>query len=377
MIDILISEISQCSNEEDSLAKALFGVILLLENRSNYKEDQKFHPISELNDFISYIALKNKISSKLIDDSKGFKLCESKEYGEILINKRISKDGLHYLSSSHELFPVFHDEPKERKSYDFEVALSFANEDRDIAEAIANKLSKDYHLSVFYDTYEKYKTWGKDLYTFLFQTYSERSYLCVILFSEQYQKKIWTKLELRAVQLRLLNEKLDYLLPLKLDTTDLPIELNTISYLQFSMKDLNDICQTISDRVWDDKLDYWYTEEDLARYLNMSQMVQIFLDEFYPEFEKEKNRKKLLVKLIITLAFLFEEYVTVEVKGFFEYLIFGFQPVSSKFKDDKFNMISPDCYLRRTLNGKSIFNIQDSYWRPIFNKYKQEADEND
>ena len=44
---------------------------------------------------------------------------------------------------------------------DFEVALSFAGEDRSYVEAVASYL-KDRGVRVFYDAYEKVDLWGKD-----------------------------------------------------------------------------------------------------------------------------------------------------------------------------------------------------------------------
>ncbi len=52
------------------------------------------------------------------------------------------------------------------KSYLYDVALSFAGEDRSYADALAEAL-RQRGLSVFYDTYEKYTLWGKNLYTYL------------------------------------------------------------------------------------------------------------------------------------------------------------------------------------------------------------------
>lgn len=54
---------------------------------------------------------------------------------------------------------------KERHSdnFDYEVAISFAGEDRGVAEQIAGLL-KDEGITVFYDKYEEADLWGKDLY---------------------------------------------------------------------------------------------------------------------------------------------------------------------------------------------------------------------
>ena len=47
--------------------------------------------------------------------------------------------------------------------YEYDVVLSFAGEDRDYVEAVANQLLYD-KIKVFYDNFETVGNWGKDLY---------------------------------------------------------------------------------------------------------------------------------------------------------------------------------------------------------------------
>src|SRR5260370_20126628 len=54
----------------------------------------------------------------------------------------------------------------EHKYYIYDVALSFAGEDRNYANALAEAL-RHRQLNVFYDEYEKTPLWGKNLYTYL------------------------------------------------------------------------------------------------------------------------------------------------------------------------------------------------------------------
>ena len=56
--------------------------------------------------------------------------------------------------------------PDSIKQYSYDVALSFAGEDRIYAEALAGAL-RHHGIRVFYDKYEKDTLWGKDLYTHL------------------------------------------------------------------------------------------------------------------------------------------------------------------------------------------------------------------
>jgi hypothetical protein len=61
-----------------------------------------------------------------------------------------------------------------RAKYPYNVALSFAGEDRALAEALAAKL-KAAGLGVFYDDYETARLWGKDLFETLYSVYSKEA----------------------------------------------------------------------------------------------------------------------------------------------------------------------------------------------------------
>jgi hypothetical protein len=53
-----------------------------------------------------------------------------------------------------------------RYEYEFDISFSFAGEDRQYVEAVAEELQKC-SVRIFYDKYEQANLWGKDLYTYL------------------------------------------------------------------------------------------------------------------------------------------------------------------------------------------------------------------
>jgi hypothetical protein len=55
---------------------------------------------------------------------------------------------------------------RDSEEYPFDVALSFAGEDRNLAEKLA-ELLRAHGIQVFYDRYEQATLWGKDLYEHL------------------------------------------------------------------------------------------------------------------------------------------------------------------------------------------------------------------
>lgn len=79
----------------------------------------------------------------------------------------------------------------------YDVAISFAGEDRAIARQIAESL-REHDVNVFFDEYAAAELWGKDLYQHLTKIYEE-SRLCIVILSESYQQKEWTKLEWRSL----------------------------------------------------------------------------------------------------------------------------------------------------------------------------------
>lgn len=76
--------------------------------------------------------------------------------------------------------------------YDF--ALSFAGEDRGLAEAIFQELITR-EIAVFYDKNEQHRILGNDVEEYLAPIYRSESRFVVPLLSPDYPKKIWTKFE--------------------------------------------------------------------------------------------------------------------------------------------------------------------------------------
>ncbi|MGO9570529.1 MAG: toll/interleukin-1 receptor domain-containing protein [Desulfomonilaceae bacterium] len=110
---------------------------------------------------------------------------------------------------------------REPNDFDFDVAISFAGEDRGIAGQIAELLTKE-GIRVFYDIDEQADLWGKDLYKHLAEIYFAKARFCLVLVSSHYSKKIWPRHEIQNAFARALQENREYILPLKLDDTAIP-----------------------------------------------------------------------------------------------------------------------------------------------------------
>jgi len=122
----------------------------------------------------------------------------------------------------------FQDEKYITRTYD--VALSFAGENREYVEKVATYL-KSKKIKVFYDNHHITSLWGKDLYQHLSIIYKELAKCCVIFISEYYPVKLWTKHELKAAQSRAFNQGDDYILPVRFDDTEIPGLNETVGFI--------------------------------------------------------------------------------------------------------------------------------------------------
>jgi hypothetical protein len=101
------------------------------------------------------------------------------------------------------------------------VALSFAGEDREYVEKVAEYL-KAKSVRVFYDNYEKPTLWGKDLYTHLQEIYYQEAKYTIMFVSSYYAQKLWTNHERKNAQARAFQENKVYILPARFDDTEIP-----------------------------------------------------------------------------------------------------------------------------------------------------------
>jgi TIR domain len=102
--------------------------------------------------------------------------------------------------------------------FEYDVALSFAGEQRSNVLAVAECLKK-LGVSVFYDDYEKANLWGKNLYDHLSDVYQNKARYCVIFASKEYAEKTRTNLERQNAQARALRDKgAEYILPVRFPT---------------------------------------------------------------------------------------------------------------------------------------------------------------
>lgn len=100
-------------------------------------------------------------------------------------------------------------------NYKYDVAISFAGEQREYVEKLAGRL-RQCGLKVFYDNWNSTELWGEDLTRYLSRVYSEDALFTLPVFSKQYNEKLWPRFEFEHMQEREYSEGA-YILPISFD----------------------------------------------------------------------------------------------------------------------------------------------------------------
>lgn len=133
-----------------------------------------------------------------------------------------------------------------QKEYD--VALSFAGEDRQHAKQLADLLESDGYRC-FYDEYNQADLWGKNLLEYLSTVYKDKAHYCVVFLSESYAEKLWPRHELRNAAARAFEESGEYILPVRLDDTEISEILPTVGCLDLREMSIDDVYQALAQKL--------------------------------------------------------------------------------------------------------------------------------
>lgn len=178
----------------------------------------------------------------------------------------------------------------EPDNFEYDVAFSFAGEDRAYADRLASLLVND-GVRVFYDRYEQAVLWGKDLYLHLQSVYRDHAKYCLIFVSKQYSQKLWTKHELKQAQARAFRENREYILPVRLDDTEIPGLNATVGYIDLRSHTIEELHQIVLQKVFGQDI----SEEDLLELSWGGELVDFRGEQaasFWPEKLKRAQEKK-------------------------------------------------------------------------------------
>ena len=138
--------------------------------------------------------------------------------------------------------------PRRNKKGKYDVALSFAEEDRTFVSEVAQYL-RFRKVRFFYDDDKRIDSWGRNLYDYLDKVYREEATFCVIFISNYYKKKRWTNHERIRAQARAFYENEAYILPFKFDNTEIEEIPDTTAYLSREGYNAEQLAQAIIDKL--------------------------------------------------------------------------------------------------------------------------------
>lgn len=137
----------------------------------------------------------------------------------------------------------------EQESYGhWQVALSFAGKERQYAERLAVAL-RERDISVFYDRFVDPGSIRHDLEGYLHRIYTDSSRYSVILISCAYLSGHWPMHEWRALQEKHQNGIPDYIIPVRLDDTELPGLSEPLPFLDLREASVDQIADAIRSRI--------------------------------------------------------------------------------------------------------------------------------
>lgn len=171
----------------------------------------------------------------------------------------------------------------EKYFYTYDIALSFAGENREYVEAVA-VLLKSFGVKVFYDKFEETNLWGKNLFEYLNDVYKKKTKYTVMFISKHYKDKLWTNHERRSMQERAFNESSEYILPVRFDETEIPGLHSTISYIDLREKSPSDLANIICSKIgWITKKRWWgewNVETVVMSYYSSLEIRKVYKDRF-------------------------------------------------------------------------------------------------
>jgi hypothetical protein len=131
--------------------------------------------------------------------------------------------------------------------FEYDVALSFASQDKAIADDLARLLDTK-HVKVYLDEYKAGDVWGNDMVNHLANVYGKKAKYCVLLISQHYPLKKWTFAERTSARERTFRDANEYILPLRLDDTDVPGIHETTGYRDIRQHSLESLVELLDEK---------------------------------------------------------------------------------------------------------------------------------
>ncbi len=135
----------------------------------------------------------------------------------------------------------------DKSNYKYRVALSFAGEQREYVEKVAEML-QDSGIEVFYDKFEQVEMWGKNLVDHFEGVFSVEAEYIVMFLSKEYAVKDWTGYERQVILNRWITEQ-EVLLPVKFDDSKIKGLPDSIGYINLANSTPEKLAQMIIEKI--------------------------------------------------------------------------------------------------------------------------------
>ena len=130
----------------------------------------------------------------------------------------------------------------------YQVALSFAGEQRSYVEEVARCL-QERSIAVFYDGFEKVPLWGQHGAEVFQEAFAYQASYVVMFISQSYVDKAWPCHERRAALSRAVQEKREYVLPVRFDDATVPGLQEDIIFLHADKYSPAELAATIAEKI--------------------------------------------------------------------------------------------------------------------------------
>lgn len=351
-----------CSFVEDNLedeAAVIAGVCALLSDQRSY-EKPRGNPTRALIDCLHELCLTFNPLTAVISPREPGRLTRA------MIDGRFTVE--------FDNIPVLRDHGG---SYEYEVCISFAGQDRAVAEAIADAIRDNgMNWRVFYDYYEETTLWGAELFETLHARYSRQSMFCIILFSRMYAERAWTRHELRSAYTRVLADRRQYVLPVALEGGVVPSEFSTVGHWNYKPGDEAAIATAVEDKVNEHAQRYYFPLDELAESISVG-LVKGAVATATLKAARGSAEHQLGLALATCAAIIAADTDALSrpVRGLLDLVLFGDGPISRSFDAGDRVSVTSDAHLRRHLGREGPLLLSKSGWDEVLPKPVSEVED--
>jgi hypothetical protein len=137
--------------------------------------------------------------------------------------------------------------------FEYDVAVSFATDDRAVAEELAGLLAAR-KMKVLRAEYQPVELGGSDFLTYIAEMYRTKAQYCLLLISKHYPLNAWTEAERASAREHALRDPDEYILPLRLDDSEIPGIKDVKGYQDLQQGSMESVVDLLEGKVRENKL---------------------------------------------------------------------------------------------------------------------------